>query len=114
MTNVASGNTSTRVTGGGKLKRYVASGGAVHGPQFARRFVRSFPLASLVSVLPKRTGALRRSMRIVQRGGNVELRGISYGKIVRWRIPADNPRRNTTIGSVFFRKARQTIRRGLV
>ena len=111
MTTVKALSVTVRVTGGRKFKRFIATGEKRLGARFARRFVKSFPLALYRADLPKKTGKLRRSIRLVQRGGTVELRGVGYGKQVRWRLPG-RQRRTATVANTWFRRAQQTVRRG--
>ena len=76
------------VQGGGKLARFVER---VTDPQFEIRIftkvLRNFIVPELRRHAPVRTGKLRRSIRVIQRGGGVEIRGQFYGQLVRFRSP---------------------------
>ena len=54
----------------------------------ARKFIEGFPMSDLRAAVPRRTGALANSLRLIQRGPVVTLFGRWYGRFHRARIEA--------------------------
>ena len=80
----ASGGSVT-VRGGEKLRKFVADFRGLSNERVAAlmaAILRREMLPELKRRAPKRTGALQRSLKIVQRGSGVELRGVFYGRFV--------------------------------
>ena len=80
----ASGGSVT-VRGGGKLRKFVSDFQGLSNEKVAgliAGILRREMLPELKRRAPKRTGALEKSLKIVQRGASVELRGIFYGRFV--------------------------------
>lgn len=107
MASVSFGTTTVTLSGSSRrisrsLRRYIDE----HlSPQaLARKFLAEFPLhafrAEVLSQI-ERTGRLAESLRLVQRGGNVELRGVFYAGF------QPHQRR---IEAIFMRYAEQTLR----
>ena len=111
MSAISSGVTTTTVTGGEKIRRYIRRERTQGGVDVARRFVREFPLSRFRSGLPVDSGDLKKSVRLLQRGSNVELRGAKYGRFVRWRDRQGVRQRTRTVGGNFLSQAGQTLRR---
>ena len=91
------------IRGGRQLRRFIRQEPEQAGPRAAREFTRSFPLGKFKSRLPQRSGRLRQHTYIRQRGGNVELRGVFYAKLVRFR--------GKTVSGEFADEAAGTLRR---
>ena len=106
MSAISSGVTTTRVTGGEKIRRYIQRERTQGGVDVARRFVREFSLSRFRSGLPVDSGDLKKSVRLLQRGSNVELRGVRYGRFVRWRV-RPGERRHSNSGGNFLSQAGQ-------
>ena len=84
----ASGSSFT-LRGGNKLRRFLFRVQQELTPEkiarVAAQVLRRRVIPQLRSVAPRRTGSLIRSLKIVQRGSRVELRGNFYGRFVRTR-----------------------------
>lgn len=92
-----------RVQGGDRVRRFVSSElSAQNTNKAARLFVQYFPIARLRNAVPYRTGRLSRSLRLVQRGSSIELRGIFYTSFA--------PNRAVVVDA-FHRLAAETQRR---
>ena len=76
------------VSGGDKIARFVE---AVTDPAFETRLfakvLRTFVLPELKRHCPVRTGKLRLSLRVYQRGEDVQIRGSFVGHLVRFKSP---------------------------
>lgn len=79
----------TNTSGGRKLQRFlnlatnpVARDTLIAGA--AAKVYRRTILPQLKSRVPKRTGALSKSLKITQKGPSLQLRGIFYARMVRW------------------------------
>ena len=95
-------NNRVNIRGGRELRRYILE--APGQPEvLARRFVKNFGVSAFKSRLPRKTGRLRQRTRVVQRGSDVQLRGIFYARVVRYR--------NTTVRKEFLKEARNVNRR---
>lgn len=70
----------------------------------AAEIAMRFPIAQLRGEVPKRTGRLRRSLRVVQRGNRITLEGVWYGRVVRWSG-------GRSVNREFYRLARQALER---
>ena len=80
----ASGGSVT-VRGGDKLRKFVSDFRGLSNERVAALMVnilRAVVLPQLRQRAPKRTGALQRSLKVVQRGSAIELRGLFYGRFV--------------------------------
>ena len=99
------GDNIVAVRGGEKVDAYVRRD---HGADLARRFTRSFSMAAFRSRLPFKTGELRRTIFLRQRGSNVELRGREYAPLVKWVTGSG---KRTGVASTFRREAKTTLRR---
>ena len=78
---------SGRVTirGGRKLARFLENAAGLTDEVLARamaKVLKQRMVPALRTLAPNRTGRLRRSLRIVQRGGTIELRAVFYGRFV--------------------------------
>ena len=93
------------VRGGEKIDKFVRRD---HGADLARRFTRSFSMSAFRSKLPFKTGELRRTIFLRQRGANVELRGREYAPYVKWVTGSG---KRTGVASTFRREAKTTLRR---
>ena len=90
------GHTTMTVKGGRRLQRFVsATANPYVRARHGARSVKKRVLPELRRAVPRRTGELRRSLRVQQRGSRVELRGNEYAPIVRWRIAPNSPRRTS-------------------
>ena len=85
------------VQGGSKLYRYISAGPQLP-PDFVALFVKSFPMGELRSRMPKRSGRLRASLRLVVHPGGVQLRGIFYAPFL------------PVVEAAFIELARRTVR----
>ena len=85
------------VQGGQKLYRYISEGPQLP-PRFVAAFVAQFPMGQLRSSMPYRSGRLRRSLRLVQVPGGVQLRGIFYAPFL------------PVVEKVFLDLAKRTVR----
>ena len=95
-------NNRVNIRGGRELRRYILE--APGQPEvLARRFVKHFGVSAFKSRLPRRTGRLRQRTRVVQRGADVQLRGVFYARLVRFN--------RTNIPKEFVREARAVNRR---
>ena len=73
------------VKGGGELRHFIRRE-PTQGPVLAaREFARSFPLRKFRAQLPQRSGLLKQKVYMRQRGGEVELRGVWYARLVKYR-----------------------------
>ena len=96
-----------RVTGGKRLDKFLISAASgedlrLRAIEWLEKFVALFPMSSLRSQVPNRTGRLARSLKLVRRGTTIELQGEFYG--------AFKPSR-AKIEAVFSQLARETARR---
>ena len=103
--SISVGSNIIAVRGGEKIDKYVRRD---HGADLARRFTRSFSMSAFRSKLPFKTGLLRRTTYLRQRGSNVELRGTEYAKHVKWVTGSGG---RTGVASTFRGEARKTLRR---
>ena len=73
------------VRGGDRLRRFVtkAADPEIMGRAMAK-IIRQYVLPIVRGRAPRRSGRLQGSLRIVQRGAAVELRGVFYGRFVRF------------------------------
>ena len=85
------------VQGGQKLYRYISEGPQLP-PQFVAAFVAQFPMGQLRSRMPRRSGRLRESLRLVAHPGGVQLRGVFYAPFL------------PVVEREFLRLAKQTVR----
>ena len=102
---VSIGSNIIGIKGGEKLEAYVRRN---HRADLAQRFTRAFSMSAFKNKLPYKTGLLRRTIYLRQRGGNVELRGTEYAKHVKWVAGSGG---RTGVATVFRRQARKTLRR---
>ena len=78
---------ASRVTirGGKKLARFLERAAGLTNERLAKimaTVLRRRLLPALRSLVPSRTGKLKRSLNIVQRGENIELRSVFYGRLI--------------------------------
>ncbi len=82
--SASAGRVHVTIRGGRKLQRFIER---ARDPEVLGRIVakvlRRFLIPALKSRVPRRTGKLSRSLKIVQRGPAIELRGIFYGRFLR-------------------------------
>ena len=74
------------IRGGQRLRRFIQRAEGLTGERLAQitaRILRNYVLPRIRSRAPRRTGRLRRSLRIIQRGSRIELRGVFYTPMVR-------------------------------
>ena len=74
------------IRGGQRLRRFIARAEGLTGERLAKitaRIIRNYVLPRIRSRVPFRTGRLRRSLRVIQRGSRIELRGAFYAPMVR-------------------------------
>ena len=79
------GASRVTVRGGGKLARFLERAAGLTNERLAKimaTVLRRTMLPALRSIVPSRTGRLKRSLKIVQRGENIELRSVFYGRLV--------------------------------
>ena len=73
------------VKGGKKLTRFIRE---VTDPEFElailSKVLRQYIVPMLKRFAPRRTGRLRRSVRVVRRGATLEVRGAFYGHLVKF------------------------------
>ena len=84
VTGKASGGRVT-IRGGRKLRRFLSKVEGLTGDKMAAimaAILKRRLLPALRGMVPHRTGKLRQSLKIVQRGANIELRAIFYGRFV--------------------------------
>ena len=81
------GSDRAAVTGGQKAQSFIRRNQDAP-EEAARKFVIGFPMSELRAAVPRRTGALARSLKLVQRGPVVILFGRWYGRFFRDRIQA--------------------------
>ena len=84
VTGKASGARIT-VRGGRKLRRFLSKVEGLTGDKMAAimaRILKRRLVPALRGMVPVRTGKLRSSLKIVQRGANIELRSVFYGRFV--------------------------------
>lgn len=79
---------ASRVTirGGRKLARFLERAAGLTDERLAKimaTVLRRTLLPALRTLTPVRTGKLRRSLKIIQRGDTIELRAVFYGRMVR-------------------------------
>lgn len=87
MATVSGKAGSSRVTirGGRKLARFLERAAGLTNERLAKimaTVLRRTLLPALRTLVPSRTGKLKRSLNIVQRGENIELRSVFYGRLV--------------------------------
>ena len=87
MATVTGRAAGSRVTirGGRKLARFLERAAGLTNERLAAimaKVLRRTMLPALRQLVPSRTGKLRRSLKIIQRGENIELRSIFYGRLV--------------------------------
>ena len=99
------GSNVVGIRGGEKFDAYIRRD---HAADLAQRFTRSFSMSAFKRKLPFKTGELRRTIYLRQRGTNVELRGVEYAKHVKW-VSGGGGR--TGVASTFRREAKRTLRR---
>lgn len=97
------GSTSARITGGRRVDRFLRRN-PLDAAEIARRFARAFPLHTMRNAMPVRSGRLRDSLRIRQRGATVELVGAFYGRFVTTRS-------GLRVEQLWLRLARETLSR---
>ena len=78
---------ASRVTirGGRKLARFLERAAGLTNERLAAimaTVLRRTMLPALRTLVPVRTGKLKRSLKIIQRGENIELRAVFYGRLV--------------------------------
>ena len=74
------------IRGGRKLARFLERASGLTDERLAAvmaTVLRRTLLPAMRTLTPVRTGKLRRSLKIIQRGKNIELRAIFYGRMVR-------------------------------
>lgn len=80
---------TARTEGGERFARFIRR---VNDDDLVMRLItesmRRRMLPRLRSQVPERTGRLRQSLRLRQRGRGVELQGTDYAPFVRWRGPS--------------------------
>ena len=99
------GSNIVAVRGGEKIDRFLRRD---QGADLAQRFTRTFSMSAFRNKLPFKTGELRRTIYMRQRGAKVELRGTDYSPHVKW---VDRSGKRTGVASVFRREAKQTLYR---
>ena len=87
MATVTGRAAASRVTirGGRKLARFLERAAGLTNERLAKimaTVLRRRLLPALRSLVPSRTGKLKRSLNIVQRGENIELRSVFYGRLI--------------------------------
>ena len=87
MATVSGKAGASRVTirGGAKLARFLERAAGLTSERLAKimaTVLRRTMLPALRTLVPTRTGKLKRSLNIVQRGENIELRSVFYGRLV--------------------------------
>ena len=87
MATVTGRASASRVTirGGRKLARFIERAAGLTNERLAKimaTVLRRRLLPALRSLVPSRTGRLKRSLKIVQRGENIELRSVFYGRLI--------------------------------
>ena len=102
---VSIGSNIIGIRGGEKFDKYIRRN---HRADLAQRFTRSFSMSAFKNKLPFKTGLLRRTIFLRQRGTNVELRGTEYAKHVKWVAGSGG---RTGVASVFRKEAKRTLRR---
>ena len=105
MPGISVGSNIVAVTGGEEVEKFARKD---HGATLARKFTRSFSMSAFRSKLPFKTGELRRTIYLRQRGSNMELRGTHYAPHVKW-IAGSGKR--TGVASQFRSEAKTTLRR---
>ena len=103
--SISVGSNIVAVRGGEKVEAFVRKD---HGADLARKFTRSFSMSAFRSRLPFKTGELRRTIFLRQRGANVELRGREYAPHVKWVTGSG---KRTGVASQFRSEAKTTLRR---
>ena len=78
---------ASRVTirGGKKLARFLEKAAGLTSERLAAimaTVLRRTMLPALRTLVPSRTGRLKRSLKIIQRGENIELRAVFYGRLI--------------------------------
>ena len=87
MATVSGKAGASRVTirGGRKLARFLERATGLTNERLAAimaTVLRRTLLPALRTLVPSRTGKLKRSLKIIQRGENIELRAIFYGRLI--------------------------------
>ena len=87
MATVTGRASSSRITirGGRKLARFLEKASGLTPERLAALMARVLSrtmLPALRTLVPSRTGRLKRSLKIIQRGADIELRAIFYGRLV--------------------------------
>ena len=91
------------VSGGGAFSSHVRRERATAQARLAAQFVARFPMDRLKAKIPARTGRLRASLKLRQRGGVVWLTGAFYGPFAQFRTGG-------TVASHFNELAKETLR----
>ena len=74
------------IRGGRKLQRFFESAAGLSDEKLAKimaTILRRTMLPAIKARVSRRTGRLQRSLRIVQRGSSIELRGVFYAQLAR-------------------------------
>ena len=91
------------VSGGQAFQEHVRTERATAQARLAAEFVQRFPMSTLKARIPVRSGRLRSSLKLRQRGGVVWLTGIFYGPFAQFRTGGN-------VASHFNELALQTLR----
>ena len=89
---------SARIQGGDRLYRFITAGPTLPR-DFVQAFVRQFPIGELRAAMPRRSGRLRSSLKLVASKDGVELRGVWYARF------------QPVVEQKFIELARRTVRR---
>ena len=79
------GSAGVTIRGGRKLARFLERAAGLTNERLAKimaTVLRRTMLPALRTLVPTRTGKLGKSLNIVQRGENIELRAVFYGRFV--------------------------------
>lgn len=80
------------VRGGARLRRFFFDFERASEAAVARalaKVIRQSVIPALRTSVPRRTGRLRRSLRVVQREQHVEIRSVFYGRFIRLQPDGD-------------------------
>ena len=91
------------VSGGQAFSQHKRTEQATATSRLAAEFVRQFPMSTLKGRIPVRSGRLKSSLKLRQRGGVVWLTGMFYGPFAQFRTGG-------SVASHFNELALQTLR----
>ena len=93
--------TTVRIKGGDRLARFIFADGNVDvAIGAAIGVIQRVVLPKLKSIMPIRSGRLRRTLHVVRVGNTIELRGVFYARMVRLNQGRD------TVEELFIRLVR--------